>query len=105
MSDDEDLDIIMNDLHEDDSDNLLAEEVQPRDNKAGSTTQRQFHSKADKRKKKIPYQITIVMQTVVRARRKKTLTKQKEIHAARFICFLIFVFLSLFSYLCNACAS
>ena len=102
MSDDEDLDVIMIDLHEDDSDNPLAEGIQPRDNKAGSTTRRQFHSKADKRKKKVPNQIAIVMQTVVRARRKKMM-KQKEIHAARFICFLIFVFLSLFSQLCNAC--
>ena len=38
MSDDGDPDIIMNDLHEDDSDNPLAEEIQPSDNKAGSTT-------------------------------------------------------------------
>ena len=52
MSDDEDPDVIMIDLHEDDSDNPLAEGIQPRDNKAGSTTRCQFHSKADKRKKK-----------------------------------------------------
>ena len=104
MSDDEDPDVIMIDLHEDDSDNPLAEGIQPRDNKAGSTTRRQFHSKADKRKKKVPNQIAIVMQTVVRARRKKMM-KQKEIHAARFTCFLIFVFLSLFSQLCNALMS
>ena len=100
MSDDEDPDIIMNDLHEDDSDNLLAEEVQPRDNKAGSTTRRQFHSKADKRKKNNTVSNHDSDADSGESEKEEDVDETKrdtrgKVYLFSYLCFLIFVFLSL----------
>ena len=99
ISDDEDNDIIMVDLH-DNSDSSLADEIQPRDKAGTSSTQRQFLSKAEKRKKRNTESSGESDGDSGESEKEEDGDTKKDTRKVNYLCFLTFVFLSLFSRLC-----
>ena len=89
----------MVDLH-DNSDSSLADEIQPRDKAGTSSTQRQFLSKAEKRKKRNTESSGESDGDSGESEKEEDGDTKKDTRKVNYLCFLTFVFLSLFSRLC-----
>ena len=96
ISDDEDNDIIMVDLH-DNLDSSLADEIQSRDKAGSSTTQCQFLSQAEKRKKRNTKSSGESDGDSGESEKEQDRDTKIDTRKVNYLCFLTFVFLSLFS--------